>query len=201
MTKQMKKKKQKKLYEILNLFLLVFKTTTLTIGGGLIIISELKKILVKKRKIISEEDFNKILATSNVIPGVTAINFVFLVGRKFGGFPCALLLVVAGILPSIIAIIMVFLYLKLVPNSIHVEKFLEGAKISSIIIMLTVVLKFSKKMLNNSIIKWTICFLVIFAIFKFKIRISYVLLIFFLIYTLKYITIKKILTKEKKDID
>ncbi len=126
---------------------------------------------------------------------------MFLVGRKFGGFPCALLLVVAGILPSIIAIIMVFLYLKLVPNSIHVEKFLEGAKISSMIIMLTVVLKFSKKMLNNSIIKWTICFLVIFAIFKLKIRISYILLIFFLIYTLKYITIKKILTKEKKDID
>lgn len=187
----MKRKRQKKIYEVLNLFLLVFKTTTLTIGGGLIIISELKKILVKKRKIISEDDFNKILATSNVIPGVTAINFVFLVGRKFGGFPCALLLVVAGILPSIITIIMVFLYLKLVPNSIHVEKFLEGAKISSIIIMLTVVLKFSKKMLNNSIIKWTICFLVIFAIFKLKIRISYILLIFFLIYTLKYITIKK----------
>ncbi len=81
----MKRKRQKKIYEILNLFLLVFKTTALTIGGGLIIISELKKILVKKRKIISEDDFNKILATSNVIPGVTAINFVFLVGRKFGG--------------------------------------------------------------------------------------------------------------------
>ncbi|AIK18750.1 chromate transporter [Borreliella afzelii] len=199
MTKQMHKKKQKKIYEILDLFLLVFKTTTLTIGGGLIIISELKKILVKKRKIISEDDFNKILATSNVIPGVTAVNFVFLIGRKFGGFPCALLLVVAGILPSIIAIIMVFLYLELMPDNIYVKKFLEGAKISSIIIMLTVVLKFSKKMLNNSIIKWTICFLVIFAIFKLKIRISYILLIFFLIYTLKYITIKKILTKQKKD--
>ncbi|WKC75256.1 chromate transporter [Borreliella yangtzensis] len=195
MTKQMNKKKQKSLYEILDLFLLVFKTTTLTIGGGLIIISELKKIFVKKRKIISESDFNKILATSNVIPGVTAINFVFLIGKKFGGFPCALLLVVAGILPSMIAIIMVFLYLKLVPNNIHVEKFLEGAKISSIIIMLTVVLKFSKKMLSNSLIKWTICLLIIFAIFKLKIRISYILLIFFLIYTLKYITIKKILTK------
>ncbi|WNY67188.1 chromate transporter [Borreliella lusitaniae] len=200
MTKQMYKKKQKKIYEILDLFLLVFKTTTLTIGGGIIIISELKKILVKNRKIISEDDFNKILATSNVIPGVTAVNFVFLVGRKFGGFPCALLLVVAGILPSIIAIIMVFLYLELVPDNINVKKFLEGAKISSIIIMLTVVLKFSKTMLNNSLIKWTICFLVIFAIFKLKIRISYILLIFFLIYTLKYIIVKKILTKMKKDI-
>ncbi len=200
LTKQMYKKKQKKIYEILDLFLLVFKTTTLTIGGGIIIISELKKILVKNRKIISEDDFNKILATSNVIPGVTAVNFVFLVGRKFGGFPCALLLVVAGILPSIIAIIMVFLYLELVPDNINVKKFLEGAKISSIIIMLTVVLKFSKTMLNNSLIKWTICFLVIFAIFKLKIRISYILLIFFLIYTLKYIIVKKILTKMKKDI-
>ncbi|WKC88119.1 chromate transporter [Borreliella japonica] len=201
MTKQIYKKKQKKLYEILELFLLVFKTATFTIGGGLVIISELKKILVKKRKIISEDDFNKILATSNVIPGVTAINFVFLVGKKFGGFSCALLLVVAGILPSIIAIVMVFFYLELVSDNIHVEKFLEGAKISSIIIMLTVVLKFSKKMLNNSIMKWTICFLVIFAISKLKIKISYILLIFFLIYTLKYITIKKILTKQKKDID
>ncbi|WP_151073534.1 chromate transporter [Borreliella turdi] len=195
MTKQINKKKQKRIYEILDLFLLVFKTTTLTIGGGLIIISELKKILVKKRKIMSDDDFNKILATSNVIPGVTAINFVFLVGKKFGGFPCALLLVVAGILPSIIAIIIVFLYLKLVPGNIYIEKFLEGAKVSSIIIMSAVVLKFSKKMLNNSIIKWTICFLVVFAIFKLKIRISYILLIFFLIYTLKYIAIKKILTK------
>ncbi|AJA90264.1 chromate transporter [Borreliella chilensis] len=196
----MHKKKQKKIYEILDLFLLVFKTTTLTIGGGLIIISELKKILVKKRKIISEDDFNKILAISNVIPGVTAINFVFLVGRKFGGFPCAFLLVIAGISPSIIAIIMVFLYLKLVPDNNHVEKFLEGAKISSIIIMLTVVLKFSKKMLNNSIVKWIICFFIIFTIFKLKIRISYILLIFFLVYMLKYIAIKKISNKEKKDI-
>ncbi len=81
LTKQMHKR-AKKIYEILDLFLLVFKTTTLTIGGGLIIISELKKILVKKRKIISEDDFNKILATSNVIPGVTAVNFVFLIGKN-----------------------------------------------------------------------------------------------------------------------
>ncbi|UER67626.1 chromate transporter [Borrelia sp. BU AG58] len=183
-------------YGLFRLFCLVFKITTLTIGGGLLIISELKKAIVNDKKLISEKEFNDILATSNVVPGVTAINFAFLIGKKLKGSKGAILLTIAGILPSIIVITMLALYVNLDSHNIYLKKFLEGAKISSTIIMSMVMLEFSKKMLKKSITKWIICFGITCTVYKFKIDLSYILLVFFLIYFAKY-TIKKRFFQEK----
>ncbi|AHH03444.1 Chromate transport protein [Borrelia nietonii YOR] len=186
-------------YELLTLFFLVLKIATITIGGGLLIISELRKVIVNKRKLISEKDFNEILATSNVIPGVTAINFAFLVGKKLKGFKGAIILTIAGILPSIFVITIIALYINLNPNNIYFQKFLEGAKISSIMIMSMIVFEFSKKMLNKSMRKWITCLLITYALYKFHIDLSHILLTFLLICLVTY-TVKKIFMQKKVQI-
>lgn len=186
-------------YELLTLFYLVLKTTTTTLGGGLLIISELRKTIVNKRKLISEQDFNEILATSNVIPGVTAINFAFLVGKKLKGFKGAIILTIAGILPSIFVITIMALYINLNSNNIYFQKFLEGAKISSIIIMSMTILEFSKKMLKQSITKWTTCLLITYTLYKLHVDLSYILLVFLFICLVTY-TVKKRFSQKKAQI-
>ncbi|AWG42825.1 chromate transporter [Candidatus Borreliella tachyglossi] len=186
-------------YELLKLFLLVLKITTFTIGGGLLIISELKKIIVTQRKLISEANFNEILATSNVIPGVTAINFAFLIGKKLKGFKGAILLTIAGILPSLIVITIIALYINLDSRNIYFKKFLEGAKISSTMMLSMIVLEFSKKMLKNSIANWLICLSVTYVLYKFHTDLAYILLIFLLVYFTKY-TVKTKFFKKKVQI-
>ncbi|AHH12475.1 Chromate transport protein [Borrelia hermsii YBT] len=186
-------------YELLTLFYIVLKTTTTTLGGGLLIISELRKTIVNKKKLISEQDFNEILATSNVIPGVTAINFAFLVGKKLQGFKGAIILTIAGILPSIFVITITALYINLNSNNIYFQKFLEGAKISSIIIMSMTILEFSKKMLKQSIMKWTTCLLITYALYKLHINLSYILLAFLFICLVTY-TVKKRFPQKKAQI-
>ncbi|WP_421622729.1 chromate transporter [Borrelia sp. MN22-0132] len=183
-------------YELITLFYLVLKITTITIGGGLLIISELRKMIVNKKKLISDKEFNEILETSNVVPGVTAINFAFLIGKKLKGFKGAIMLTIAGILPSIFVITMIALYVNLNSNNIYIQKFLEGAKISSTIIMSIIILEFSKKMLNQSITKWITCLLITYTLYKFHIDISYILIIVLFISSITY-RIQKIFFQKK----
>ncbi|AHH04956.1 hypothetical protein BmHG_00463 [Borrelia miyamotoi] len=183
-------KKKEKSHELLILLYLVLKITTLTIGGGLLIISELKKTIVNKKKLISDKEFNEILATSNVIPGVTAVNFVFLIGKKLKGFKGAILLTIAGILPSIVIITIITLYANLNSNNIYFQKFLKGSKISSAIIMSMLIVEFSKKMLKKSIKKWITCLLITYVLYKFNVDLLYILLMCLLICFAKY-TAKK----------
>ena len=190
------KEQKEESYGLFKLFYLVLKITTLTIGGGLLIISELRKTIVNNKKLISERDFNEILATSNVIPGVTAINFAFLIGKKLRGFRGAILLTIAGILPSIIVITVLALHVTLDSNNIYLEKFLEGAKISSTILMSMVILDFSKKMLKKSIIKWTICLGITYIIYRFRIDITYILIVFLLVCFTTYTVKKRFLQKK-----
>ncbi|UGQ17245.1 chromate transporter [Borrelia sp. RT1S] len=190
------KEQKEESYGLFKLFYLVLKITTLTIGGGLLIISELRKTIVNNKKLISERDFNEILATSNVVPGVTAINFAFLIGKKLKGFRGAILLTIAGILPSIIVITVVALYVTLDSNNIYLEKFLEGAKISSTILMSMVILDFSKKMLKKSIIKWIICLGITYIIYRFRIDITYILIVFLLVCFTTYTVKKRFLQKK-----
>ncbi|AHH08428.1 chromate transporter [Borrelia anserina] len=188
--------KETSCYNLLKLAYIVLKITTITIGGGLLIISELRKIIVNKEKLISDQDFNEILAISNVVPGVTAINFAFLIGKKLKGFKGAILLTIAGILPSIVIITIITLYINLNSNNTYFQKFLEGAKISSTIIMSITIFEFSKKMLKKSITKWITCLLVTYVLYKFHTDILYILLTFLLICFVIYIA-KKIFLQKK----
>ncbi|UGQ16132.1 chromate transporter [Borrelia sp. RT5S] len=190
------KEQKEESYGLFKLFYLVLKITTLTIGGGLLIISELRKTIVNNKKLISERDFNEILATSNVVPGVTAINFAFLIGKKLKGFRGAILLTIAGILPSIIVITVLALHVTLDSNNIYLEKFLDGAKISSTILMSMVILDFSKKMLKKSIIKWIICLGITYMIHRFRIDITYILIVFLFACFTTYTVKKRFLQKK-----
>ncbi|AHH10628.1 Chromate transport protein [Borrelia coriaceae ATCC 43381] len=130
-----------------------------------------------------------------MVPGVTAINFAFLMGKELKGFKGAIILTIAGILPSIVVITIIALYANLNPNNIYAQKFFEGAKISSTIIMSTIIFEFSKKMLKKSITKWTICLLTTYTLYKFHIDISYILLTFLPICFVTYKVKKNFLKK------
>ena len=76
----------------LNAFATFFKIGLFTIGGGYAMVPLIEEEVVNKKKWISQEDFNDLLAVSQSVPGVFAVNFSIFIGYKLSRFPGALAL-------------------------------------------------------------------------------------------------------------
>ena len=89
----------------LNAFATFFKIGLFTIGGGYAMVPLIEEEVVKKKKWITQEEFIDLLAVSQSVPGVFAVNFSIFIGYKLKKFPGALSLALGAILPSFLIIL------------------------------------------------------------------------------------------------
>ena len=94
----------------LNAFATFFKIGLFTIGGGYAMVPLIEEEVVNKKKWISQEDFIDLLAVSQSVPGVFAVNFSIFIGYKLRRFPGALALALGAILPSFLIILAIALF-------------------------------------------------------------------------------------------
>ncbi len=87
------------------LFWSFFKIGTFTIGGGYAMIPLMEKELVDRRKWLSQEEFLDILALSQALPGVFAVNMATSVGSQLKGIPGAVSAIVGNILMPVLIIL------------------------------------------------------------------------------------------------
>ena len=71
---------------LIELFIVFFKLGAFTIGGGVAMLPLLQNILIKEKKWFTEEEFLDIVAVTQSLPGVIAINMATYVGYKRKGF-------------------------------------------------------------------------------------------------------------------
>lgn len=94
-----------------NLFWTFVKVSAFTIGGGMAMVAVVRDILVVKRKWMSEDEFMDILAISQTLPGLMAVNTAIFVGYRLMGTRGSIVATLGSILPPfiiILAIAMVF---------------------------------------------------------------------------------------------
>lgn len=89
----------------LNAFCTFFKIGLFTIGGGYAMVPLIEEEVVNKKRWITQEEFIDLLAVSQSVPGVFAVNFSIFIGYKLRKFPGALSLALGAILPSFLIIL------------------------------------------------------------------------------------------------
>lgn len=109
---------------IFKLFTTFLKIGAFTFGGGWAMIAIIEKEIVDKRQWVSKEEFLDLLAVSQSIPGILAVNMAVAVGDKMDGRRGALWAALGTILPSFVMILCIAIFLT--PETIKSNEILNN---------------------------------------------------------------------------
>ena len=112
----------------LNAFCTFFKIGLFTIGGGYAMVPLIEEEVVNKKRWITQEEFIDLLAVSQSVPGVFAVNFSIFIGYKLRKFPGALSLALGAILPSFLIILSIALFFHQFKEYEAVENIFKGIR-------------------------------------------------------------------------
>ena len=100
------------------------KIGAFTFGGGWAMISIIEKEIVDKHKWINKEEFLDLLAISQSLPGVFAVNFATSIGDKLKGIKGGITAAVGTIIPSFLIILAIAIFLT--PETIKESRVLSS---------------------------------------------------------------------------
>ena len=127
--------------QLIKIFFTFFKIGLFTIGGGLAMIPIIQDEFVNKQKWLNDQDVTDVLALSQALPGVIAINSATFVGYKIAGVFGSFLATLGIIMPSFIIIFLLSLfYDSAITQNIYIHRAFVGfnAAITALIFLTTV---------------------------------------------------------------
>ena len=89
------------------LFFSFLKIGAFTLGGGYAMIPLIRQEVVERKRWIKDEEFLNMIALSQSVPGVMAVNAAFFTGYKLRGMKGAVVAVLGSILPSFLIILLI----------------------------------------------------------------------------------------------
>lgn len=133
-----------------HMFKVFFKIGLFTIGGGLAMIPVIRNEFVEKQHWISDEDITDVLAISQSMPGVIAINASTFLGYRLGGIRGALVSTLGVVLPSFIIILLIAaLFTDEVGNNKYVNSFFSGVNAALAALLLAASIELGKKSVKD----------------------------------------------------
>lgn len=109
-------------------FLIFFKIGLFTIGGGYAMVPLIETELVDKRKWIDKDEFIDMLALTQSVPGIFAVNIAIFIGYKLRKFRGALSMALGTILPSFLIILAIALFFQQFKQYQAVENIFKGIR-------------------------------------------------------------------------
>ncbi len=100
------------------LFFEFAKIGTFSIGGGLAMIPLIEQAIVHKNQWITEEEFEEMMAITQSVPGLIAVNISILVGNKLKGVKGGIVSAIGSTLPSFLMILTIAIFFS---NFLEVE--------------------------------------------------------------------------------
>jgi len=110
------------------LFFSFFKTGIFGFGGGQATIPLIQEEVVEKFGWLTEEQFIDYLAMGNTLPGPIATKMSVIIGFDLAGYPGALIALIGMILPSTVAILVLFSFFEQYKNTAFVKGMQAAAK-------------------------------------------------------------------------
>lgn len=105
-----------------------FKIGLFTLGGGYAMIPLIEEEVVNRKAWLSKEDFLDLMAVSQTLPGVFAVNFSIYIGYKLKGLPGSIALALGTILPSFLIILLIALFFTSFAENRVVEAIFKGIR-------------------------------------------------------------------------
>ncbi|KAA6345299.1 Chromate transport protein [termite gut metagenome] len=112
----------------LSLFGIFFKIGFFTIGGGYAMVPIMEEEIVRKRAWISKEDFLDLLAISQSVPGILAVNISVFIGYKLRGIRGSILTAFGTVLPSFLIILPIAIFFHNFKDNAIVERIFKGIR-------------------------------------------------------------------------
>lgn len=112
----------------LRLFFIFLRIGLFTIGGGYAMVPLIEEEIVNRRKWLSSQEFIDILAISQSIPGILAVNMAIFVGQKVKGLKGSLMSTLGTILPSFVIILVIALAFSEFQNNEIVQRVFKGIR-------------------------------------------------------------------------
>ncbi len=112
----------------LSSFWTFFKVGAFTLGGGYAMIPLIEKEVVDKKQWIARNDFVDLIAVSQSVPGVLAVNMAIFVGYKLNGVKGSIVTALGTILPSFITILAIAMFFVDFKDNETVIKVFKGIR-------------------------------------------------------------------------
>lgn len=111
-----------------NLFWTFVKVSAFTIGGGMAMVSVVRDILVVRRKWMTDDEFMDILAISQTLPGLMAVNTAIFIGYRLLGTKGSIVATLGSVLPPFIIILAIAMVFTGYKDNVVVEAIFKGIR-------------------------------------------------------------------------
>ena len=139
----------------LKLFLTFFKIGAFTFGGGWAMISIIEREIVDRHNWIEKENFLDLLAVSQALPGILAVNIATSVGDRLRGMRGSVVASLGTILPSFILILLIAIFLTpdMIKNNRVIASIFMGIRPAVVALIVAPVITSAKAARLN---RWTL---------------------------------------------
>lgn len=137
----------KNMSKILEVITFILKVTFLGFGGGNAMNAIIKKEAVTNKKWISEDEFDKLIITTNLIPGPSVVEALVFISIKALGKWKGILVSFISVIPHLVLALGVFLLL----NTFVSKKYLLVINIAVIPVIIAVLISFAISYLKSSV--------------------------------------------------
>ena len=110
------------------LFFTFAKIGTFTIGGGYAMLPLIQKEVVDKKHWITQTDFMDMIAISQSLPGVFAVNISILVGHKLKGNTGSIVATLGSVLPAFFIMLLIAMFFRHFNENVYVNKIFKAIR-------------------------------------------------------------------------
>lgn len=112
----------------IKLFWSFLKIGGFTIGGGMAMIPLMEAEIIRKHQWLTKDEFLDIMAASQAIPGIFAINMASHIGYKVGGLSGAIISSIGNIIPSFVIILLIAIGFRHIDENPYIEAVFKGIR-------------------------------------------------------------------------
>ena len=123
------------------LFWIYLKSMAFAFTGGMAAIPLIQFDLVKKYKMITEDEFVQIIALSHALPGIIGLNNSIITGHKIAGVFGSLMCAMGTILPAFTSMLLVAMLFQKLPQSKIVKGAILGIRAISVAVIFDVAVR------------------------------------------------------------
>ena len=87
-----------------------FKIAALVVGGGLAMLPVIERVFVDRKRILTREELLDMVALTQTVPGIVAVNAAVYVGTKVAGFAGAAAAALGAVTPSFLVILTIAIF-------------------------------------------------------------------------------------------
>ncbi|GHT50842.1 chromate transporter [Bacteroidia bacterium] len=104
------------------------KIGAFTIGGGYAMLPLIQKEVVEKKQWISPDDFVDMIALSQSVPGILAVNIAIFTGHRMKGNAGSIVATLGSILPSFVIILLIAMFFRNFQDNPYIVKIFNAIR-------------------------------------------------------------------------